>query len=161
MSVILIRGVSGSGKSTLVESLTESIKAQGGEVVVCSADHFFEVDVPTIGGGSFKDYVFNPFKLAEAHSACYGKFLDALTKDAELTVIVDNTFIHHWEMMNYIKAAAFVGEKVLVYEFRVKTINDLKLCIKRNKHRVPAEVIAKMALEFEPWEDAPTMDIFQ
>ena len=86
----------------------------------------------------------------EAHAECFGRFVDALSCDGSRVIIVDNTFIHRWEMDNYIKVAKLVGANVGVYEIRIQTIAELQECIRRNVHRVPAEVVVRMALEFEP-----------
>ena len=40
--------------------------------------------------------------------------------------------------------------EVEVVEIMATTIEDIKSCIKRNRHNVPAEVIAKMCIDFEP-----------
>ena len=68
-------------------------------------------------------------------------------------VIVDNTFIHQWEMQNYIKLAEMNDFVVLFHEVRVNAIEELNRCVARNIHGVPAEVVAKMAMEFEPCTD--------
>lgn len=162
--VILVRGIPGAGKSTYVRKLRAEHEALGYEVVTCSADDFFIHEVwkqvsNTEAGilhNKVMEYQFDPAKLAEAHSACLGGFLDAVQEadDGDQLVIVDNTFIHKWEMRNYIKAANFADCVVEVHEFRVETIMQLRLCVERNEHKVPADVVARMAMEFEPYDGA-------
>lgn len=150
--VILVRGIPGSGKSHHVEVLRKKYERQTrnpGEkpdFVVCSADHFFMV------GGQ---YLFDPTKLPQAHNACLANFLDAIHAGTKV-VVVDNTFIRKWEMKNYVKMANFMDYEVDFHEVRVTKLAELMACISRNVHRVPAEVVAKMALEFEPMDDGVT-----
>jgi len=94
-------------------------------------------------------YVFNPIRIAEAHNWAYGEFLMALTE--KLNVVVDNTFIHKWEYMNYIFAANMQGYDVRIIEVMPKNILQLQECARRNIHRVPVEIIGRMAIEFE-WD---------
>lgn len=159
--VILIRGIPGCGKSTHVEEIrfqysrAEAIQVHhsiGPDFAVCSADRFFmkRVATPIENSQEGKDeYVFDPTKLAQAHSECFIQFLRAI--DSRVAVIVvDNTFVHQWEMETYIKTAEMNGYDVVIQEIRVSTIAELKECIRRNVHGVPAESIARMAVEFEP-----------
>ena len=157
---VIVRGPSGCGKSTYTKCLEATYRAtEGCNVSYCSADNFFTKTVPlfrTDGIPSQQtrlEYVFDPTKLAEAHSDCFQRFVQAVKcKSENRVVIVDNTFIHKWEMINYVEVARLAGYTVQVHEFRVETIEELRMCIRRNVHRVPVEVVAKMALEFEPWD---------
>jgi len=159
---ILVRGPSGCGKSTYARQLVAQYEKLGNEVVVCSADDFFMKPVERMvsqseAGMVFKkvmEYQFDPAKLAEAHARCFGKFLDAVQeaecKGIDRLIVVDNTFIHRWEMKNYVKAAKFADCVVDVHEFRVETVEELRMCVRRNVHKVPADVVVRMAFEFEP-----------
>jgi tRNA uridine 5-carbamoylmethylation protein Kti12 len=133
---IIIRGPSGSGKSTLTKKLTEYHNGHGHDVTVCSADNFFMKDVKWIDEFgkecSRGEYQFNPAKLGEAHAACLGKFIGAIT-DKHPVVIVDNTNIKNWEWRNYAM---------------------------RNVHRVPADIVYRMCVEFEPCENAVVHQVF-
>lgn len=160
--VVLVRGPSGCGKSTHVKGMAAHYVGLGYDVAVCSADDFFVVRVPVVRNGvasqeTVLEYRFDPVRLGEAHAVCFGKFLDCVQEDVgggDRLVIVDNTFIHKWEMRNYIKAANFADCVVEVHEFRVETITQLRLCVARNVHRVPADIVARMAMEFEPYDKA-------
>ena len=152
--VILIRGVSGSGKSTHVKELVADMAKNGllvQEVVVCSADDYFMVHVAP----GVTEYRFNPSELPRNHSRCFSKYLEALYDQAVKVVIVDNTFIHQWLMQNYIKLANLLECDLEIHELRLKTIDDLSMCAQRNVHRVPADIVARMAYEFEPMEIGP------
>jgi len=150
--VILVRGIPGSGKSTHVRELLKKCAKQGmlfHEVVVCSADDYFNVQT----GSGKVEYRFDPTELPIAHTRCLAKFIDAVSDEGVKMVIVDNTFIHQWEMQNYIKLAEMNDFVVLFHEVRVNAIEELNRCVARNIHGVPAEVVAKMAMEFEPCTD--------
>lgn len=155
--VILLRGISGSGKSTHVDHLRHKYQRDTGtgmDFFVCSADKYFMRTVPTEGGTTTRqEYVFDPYKLPQAHSACFSEFVEAM-KAGTKVIVVDNTFIHHWEFKGYLKTAEMAGYDLEVHEIRVDTIEQLKVCIKRNVHRVPAEAVTKMAVEFEPMSDS-------
>lgn len=135
--VILLRGVSGSGKSTLVENIRGD--REDTAFKVCSADFYFM---------KTGEYLFNPTKLPQAHQECFSLFLDALKNNVPL-VVVDNTFIHLWEFDTYIGEAIRHGYLVEILEIQLITIAQLKECVQRNVHRVPSDVIARMALDFE------------
>jgi len=154
--VVILRGVSGSGKTTYAKTIC----AQHDEVVVCSADDFFMHQAWNPDKGSLLEYQFDPARLGEAHTYCFGKFLDALYQEGDRVIIVDNTFIHKWEIENYLKAAWFVGAVVEVHEIRIQTLDELQECIRRNVHRVPPEVVTRMALEFEPMDGAVVVPFF-
>jgi len=149
-----MRGPSGSGKSTYVSDKYP-------EAIVCSADGFFmrsgeDIESPALRRiprpPEEKVYDFNPSQLGQAHAWCHGKVLEAMNNGCKKnTIVVDNTLIHLWECQNYIDLGLMMGYKIEIIEIGVETIVQLKACIKRNAHRVPTEVVAKMALEFEPF----------
>ena len=134
--VLILRGVPGSGKSRYAHKAVEGVDPNR----ICSADQYFEQ-----GGG----YYFDPLKLPEAHGFCFGRFLEAL-QDGYPLIVVDNTNTHHWEYVNYEKAARLVGYKIEFVEFRAFTVDAIRLCFDRNQHGVPRDIIAKMAVNFEP-----------
>jgi len=145
--VIILRGVPGSGKSKYALDITAGTDPYR----ICSADQYFE------HGGR---YYFDPLKLSEAHNFCFGRFLEALL-DGYSLIVVDNTNIHHWEYENYEKAAKLVGYKVEIVELQATTIDEIKLCFDRNAHRVPRDVIAKMAVDFEHDERAKIIPVIK
>ena len=163
--VVLVRGPSGCGKSTYIRQLLNARGMELVESIVCSADDFFITRTPVVNvDGSVRqetvlEYRFDPMKLGEAHAWCFGKFMDAIYTDGYSMVVVDNTFIHMWEMKNYFKAARRACCDLEVHEFRVETIAQLRLCVARNVHRVPADVVARMAMEFEPYEGAMVLPL--
>lgn len=136
-TVVILRGPSGSGKSTWIKK-----NYPGGECRVCSADHFFE-DPQTL------EYKFDVYKLAQAHAQCLANFITACRSDIDY-VIVDNTNTHYWEWKNYEAVAKQIGRFIKVVEFRVTTIEQLKLCQRRNIRGVDPATVAKMVYEFEP-----------
>jgi predicted kinase len=139
--VTIMRGPSGAGKGAWIVDNTPA-SAQ-----VISADMFFMKEVEPL---KF-EYQFDPYKLSEAHAWCMSVFLKLL-KNTE-SIIVDNTNIKHWQFENYVLAAQLAGYDVRVVSITGFTIEDIKLCAKRNVHGTPLDVVAKMFLEFEPYED--------
>jgi hypothetical protein len=115
--------------------------------VIVSADDFFLRSVP----GEPLRYDFDPKLLLVAHADCFKRFLVYLTERLPL-VIVDNTNVHIWEWHNYKAAAELVGHQAQVISFFAETVNEIKTCWERNAltHGVPLEIIAKMAVEWEP-----------
>lgn len=146
-TVIIMRGLPGSGKSQFAKAIAGwQLSSQS---VVCSADHYFEKEVYGLPSeGTRIDYQFNPAKLPEAHSACLTNFICALNRGVPV-VILDNTNTHKWEYLNYEGIALLKGYDVKIVEFQAKTIHEVRLCIRRNRHGVPPAVIASMAVEFE------------
>jgi predicted kinase len=166
-TVVIVRGPSGSGKSTYVK---EEFGTLPSIRTVVSADDFFMVDgmVPDTsmvvpeGGQPLlvpgRIYEFDPTKLGQAHADCFRRFLMALEAGSRM-IIVDNTNIHEWEYMNYVTAAKIAGFAVEIVEFRPETVTEIRTCIARNVHRVPAPVVAMMCVEFEPCPYAEVMKI--
>ena len=146
--VILVRGIPGCGKSTQVFALREKYQkatGSGNDFTICSADHYFMVT---------GRYTFDPTRLGQAHAASLSSFVDAVQSGTKV-IVVDNTFIHHWEMKNYLEVARLAGNyDVEIQEILVKTIDQLKACIRRNTHQVPGEIISRMAMEFDPMPGA-------
>lgn len=142
-TVYILRGPSGAGKSTYIQNYLPN------GCTVVSADQFF------LKGDENGDtyYDFNPALLGQAHARCQWSFVQALQFDIE-HVVVDNTNIHKWEYDAYVAIAELAGYKVEIIAFRPETIKDIKTCIERNVHRVPADIVARMCIEFEPDEDA-------
>lgn len=140
--VIILRGIVGSGKSSYAHKI---IFTSSKRSVICSADDYF---VKRCVDGTALDYMFDVTKLPEAHAICFRTFLKAIHEKVPL-IIVDNTNIHRWEYMNYEMAAILSEYDMRIVELQVDTIDQLKKCCDRNVHRVPREVIARQAMEFE------------
>ena len=134
--VIIMRGIPGSGKSHYV-------RENYPDAVVCSADEFFMVD---------GEYQFDPTRIGQAHSFCLAKFIDAVKRGVP-EIVVDNTNVHQWEFVNY-KAIANLGNyEIEIVDVRVDTIDQLRTCIERNSHGVPADIVSRMAVEMEVHRD--------
>jgi predicted kinase len=126
--VIILSGVPGSGKSHYIKKQIQ------GNVLVCSADHYFEKT------GS---YVFDPSKLGQAHGECLRKFA-ANVSDEEGnpngTLVVDNTNTSAIELAPYVALCqAFEVECELV-----TVLCDPDIAAARNLHGVPGHAIARM-----------------
>ena len=139
MRVIIMRGIPGSGKGYCVEHI---LSAEREPVAVCSADA-----LRTTTDGR---YMFDAASNSRIHSECFGIFVQALREGVPV-VIVDNTNIHLWEFSNYVSVARLAGYDVEVVEVMPETVEGMRLCAMRNVHGVPAEAVARMAVEFEPY----------
>jgi len=128
--LIIIRGIPGSGKSTLAQHFLQLLP----DAVHCEADHYF---INKQGR-----YVYDAKKIKPAHEQCQRKMRDAL--QAGRSVIVSNTTIKLWELTALLDiAAGYHIEKYIIHccgEFT-------------NTHNVPADVVANMALNYEPYVD--------
>jgi hypothetical protein len=76
-----------------------------------------------------------------------------LVKGKEPIIVIDNTNIRWWEFRDYVWVGALCGYKIKIHTILPETMTDLQLCAKRTQHRVPAGVIARQALEFQPYPD--------
>lgn len=142
--VVIMSGIPGCGKSTLAKQLVDIFHTEPrepGDAYHISADNFFTN--PTTG-----EYAFNPARIAEAHAECFHSFMRAIQAKGSM-IIVDNTNIHDWERYRYELFANMMGYGVSHHFFVAKTIEDVRRCIRRNVHGVPAEVICRMALEHQ------------
>ena len=160
--VVIMRGPSGFGKSTHAKENFPDY------AVTVSADDFWwrkfvgavhHATNPTkVENGSTYEYVFNPYKLGEAHADCMRRFLLALKDGKEPSapenaiVILDNTSIKKWEYAHYVEAASLGGYAVEVHEPDVAnlTVENIREMHKRGQHSVPYEIIFKQCMEFEP-----------
>ena len=148
--VIIMRGISGSGKDFYIQNRFFSQNTEKITVKVCSADDYF------VKHGK---YLFDSSKIREAHSACHRAFLDAVASEYNI-IVINNTNIHRWEYAKYDNAAGLLGYEVEVIEMQVETVGQVRLCASRNVHGVPAEIVARMAREFEPDSRAIKIPIF-
>ena len=132
--VVILRGPSGSGKSTYAAKYHPC-------ALILSADNFF------MHNG---EYQWSIDKIAQAHSWCMNQFLLAL-KGGEPEIVVDNTFTEQWEWENYAAVASIAEYSVVLVEFHVLTVEQIKMCASRNTHGVPMSTISNMALKFQPY----------
>ena len=146
MQVIILSGIPGCGKTTYVDKHKASHPTKWVESV--SADHFFETD---------SGYKFDPTKLAQAHTNCLCRYLHYLSMGANGpdVVFVDNTNIYEWERQVYLTAMQGAQRKTTfqVVSWVARTLDDVRVCMKRNRHSVPKEVIFRMAMEHEVVDD--------
>lgn len=126
LKLTLIRGLPGSGKSTLAGSM---------DAVHAEADQYFYIDGV---------YVFDPSKLAAAHSRCLGKAAEALKSGK--SAVVANTFTTLKEMTPYLEAARKYGAIVVVLNMMTQY---------EGVHNVPRNVVDRMKAR---WYDFPMSD---
>lgn len=125
--LILIRGLPGSGKSTLAKKLVEDI----GDAVHIEADQYF-----TDAQGN---YHFDRSQLSAAHENCLQRAWNMLACTTK-TVIVANTFVKYWEMVDYIDAARKFNVPVEIIHCKGEY---------KSIHNVPQETIERMKRNFE------------
>ena len=130
MKIIIMRGPSGVGKSTYT-------KKHYADAFVCSTDDFF-------GQG----YDFDPRLLPRAHQECFATFLHAVWIKKPI-IVVDNTSVEKWEYENYCTVAKITGYELEIIEFKISTVEQLKVVCSRSAHDVPKEVIARKIIAFE------------
>ncbi|OBS91866.1 AAA family ATPase [Vibrio cyclitrophicus] len=124
-----IRGVSGSGKTT---------KAHEQEGVLVEADMFFT--------SSEGEYKFDSRYIKDAHAWCQLEMKRLLL--AGYDVVVANTFIKKWELMNYLKVAQSSGLDLEIEVLEAKGNYQ-------NVHEVPGEVVERMRKQYEHFELKP------
>ena len=150
-TLTIVRGCSGCGKSTYIKEVIKNNVSvdMSYSFKIVSADAFFmKTDDDD---NSFYD--FDPSLLSVAHSWCLSEFISAIRNNTP-NIFVDNTNIHHWEYQNYLKIAKMHGYIIYIVELMPVTINDLRVCIERNQHKVPAAVVSRMCIDFEPDKNA-------
>ena len=161
-TIIIVRGPSGAGKSSWIHANYPDAK-------VVSADHFFmhraqkgvrsHYPIVKTPSGTY-EYRFDPRRLAEAHQHCFNRFLQGIRNSKEDgALVVDNTFIHKWEYVNYIDSAEMLGYDHRVVEFRPDREEHIRICAKRNTHGVPFDVVERMCREFEAHPGAEVVEI--
>jgi len=128
--LIIIRGIPGSGKSTLAQRFLLSLP----NAVHCEADHYF---INKQGR-----YIYDSKKIKLAHQYCQKKMRDAL--QAGQSVIVSNTTIKMWELTTLLDIAADYNIDKHIIHCCGKFVST---------HHVPADIVATMALNYEPYKD--------
>ena len=124
LTMLVMRGLPGSGKSTLVSSITRLYPG----AVVCSADQYFMTE-----DGK---YEFDASLLKFAHQQSQNKARDAC-EAGERLVVVDNTGVKRWELVNYFRMAQSFDYTVILLQPRTPwRFNVNQLAIK-NTHGVP------------------------
>lgn len=129
--VTIMRGVPGSGKSHWVQRYRS-------KSAIISADNFFVN--PKTGV-----YEFNPELLGKAHDNCLRQYLN-LIHEGHPDIVVDNTNIKAFELATYYRVAEALGYRVGIMQ--MMTLPDI--CISRNIHNVPPNIILSMYKSMEP-----------
>lgn len=143
-NLFLMSGVPGSGKSFFADKI-HSKQTPRLPNVICSADAFFTAEN---NPGQVEEYKYDPRRIAQAHAACFEKFILS-AGSLSCDIIIDNTSITMWERKQYVLTGQALGLNVEVHAFKCHTIDDVKHCIARNVHGVPKETIARMAVDHD------------
>lgn len=131
--LLIIRGIPGSGKTTLAEHYIQSMP----DAVHCEADHYF---INKQG-----QYCYDGRKIKLAHQFCQRNMHNALSQGK--SVIVSNTTIKLWELSALLDIATRYGVTSYI----------IHCCGKfTSTHNVPADIVARMALSYEPHPDEYT-----
>jgi len=128
--LLIIRGIPGSGKSTLAQHYMHSMP----NAVNCEADHYF---INKQG-----QYCYEGHKIKLAHEFCQRNVKDALSQGK--SVIVSNTTIKLWELTALLDIAACYDVTPQIIHCRGQFTST---------HNVPADIVARMALSYEPHPD--------
>lgn len=126
MKCYIIRGLPGSSKSTYAGKLREGKFAKG-----------FEIDLFFMKNG---EYVFDPSKLGEYHTALYKSFCTTIIGARYNCITVANTNLSVWEYAPYYCHAAAYG-----YEVEIHTLEcNLDICLARQTHNVSVHTMVRM-----------------
>jgi len=139
--LLILQGLSGSGKTSFAREYAEVAKKQGENVIIASADHYFESEVDGT-------YNFKPEDLGKAHKACQEKVAWGLLSRQVNTVIVDNTNT----TLNEVRTYYDMGKKAGVPISLVRFDCSLETALERNVHRVPKESLEKMKARLETFQ---------
>ena len=101
------------------------------------------------------EYQFDHKRRIEARRWGYSLFGSALFERVD--VAIAEVLPTHKSMREYIERAEREGYHVIVFDHIV----DVETSLKRNKHKVPLEVIESMAAAFQPWPGAVTVNTLQ
>lgn len=130
--LVILRGLPGSGKSSLAAKLKFS-----GEVF--STDDFF------IENG---EYIFDPYKLNEAHVWNKQRTKQALERGVS-PIIIDNTNVEAWEMAPYILLGKKYDYEIIILEPDTPWKFNVRVLASKNKHKVSKSKIQKMKEKYQ------------
>jgi len=139
-NVIFLRGISGSGKTTIRKFLYSLLGSEN--VVSFSADDYFTID------GIYK---FNINKISEAHMECV-KSLETALQSSVPYIIMDNTHTKLWHLYNAENTANKYHANLYYIDIVVPDKAHFALCLKRQVHNVPEEVLLE---QWVNWEEHP------
>ena len=123
LTMLVMRGLPGSGKSTVVSAITRLYP----QAVVCSADQYFMKD---------GKYEFDASQLKFAHQQSQDK-ARAACEAGERLVVVDNTGVKRWELVNYFRMAQINFYTVILLEPRTPWRFNVNQLAAKNTHGVP------------------------
>jgi len=146
--VLIMRGPPGSGKSSFINAIMSvpgdplGSMAEGNlgydrhDMVVISIDKYL-----TVNG----KYHYSKDRVTAAYKQCMADF-DRVIQRRPPMIIVDNTNTYKDHYKFYVSTAKQYGYAV----FTVTAEGwDVEECVKRNVHNVPADVVRRMARDFE------------
>lgn len=131
--LLIIRGIPGSGKSTLAQHYLQAMP----NAMHCEADHYF-INKQGL-------YCYDGRKIKLAHEFCQLNMRNALSEGK--SVIVSNTTIKLWELTALLDIAAGYNVESHIIHCRGQFTST---------HNVPADIVARMALSYEPHPDEST-----
>lgn len=140
-NVIFLRGISGSGKSTLRSLLCSLLGSERTDSF--SADDYFTRD------GLYK---FDINKISEAHMECVKSMEIALQNPNIQYIILDNTHTRLWHLSNAENMANKYNAETYYIDITVPDKTHFDLCLKRQCHNVPEEVLLE---QWTNWEEHP------
>lgn len=142
-TIYIMRGLPGSGKSFLAKEICNSFRGVG--TIVLSTD-----DIWTAAPNN--EYLWVGEFIGAAHKITQAKVREACRRGIP-RIIVDNTNTTFREMEPYVRIAEENGYAVNVVEPATSWAFDVEECARRNTHKVPREVVQKMADRFESSSD--------
>lgn len=137
-NVIFLRGISGSGKTTISNALCHLLGYE--QTVSFSADNYFIID---------GIYTFDISKISEAHKNCVNSMEIALQTPTIRYIIMDNTHTQLWHLYNSENVASQYGANLYYLDIDVPDKGHFNLCINRQRHNVPKEILLEQWLNWE------------
>lgn len=137
-NVIFLRGISGSGKTTICNYFLNALDSE--RVVSFSADDYFTKN------GMYK---FDFEKVAEAHNHCVNLMKIALESTSIRYIIMDNTHTQLWHLYNAENVANQFDAELFYLDINVPDKAHFLLCLQRQQHNVPKEVLLYQWLNWE------------